>query len=213
MADPQDPRYGPSFDPNAGGQGTPDPDHGSDLGYLVPTVSVGWDTPPSYNLDPPDPGGNHGDENQNVEPCGPITVHLGSMRSAETSMLGASRDLANDYESLRSKVMAAKDTVFGQTATIQQITGGQSGVDGNSYNGSGAGVRQEQTVASPVQDTAKQFADSINPAQEKVLWQIANTIEIVGEYIGAWNRAGQTYARADRLSVFPDPPPNPVTNA
>jgi hypothetical protein len=214
MADPQDPRYGPAFDPNAGGDGQQDPDHGRDLGYLVPNIQVSWTTAPSFNQDPPDvtpPGGNGAADHTPVPPCGPISVDLATLRSSEQSMLGAAQTAATDYQTLRGKVMSAKDTVFGQNATVTQVTGGQSGVDGNSYNGSGAGVRQEETVASPVQESAKEFAASINPAQEKALWQIANTLEILGEYIAAVNRSGQAYGHADRLSVFPDPPANPVT--
>ncbi|WP_345347594.1 hypothetical protein [Actinoallomurus liliacearum] len=53
---------------------------------------------------------------------------------------------------------------------------------------------------------ANQFAAKMNPVQEKVLWEIANTVEVIGQYIVAINRSGQTYGRADRLSVFPHPP-------
>ena len=44
-----------------------------------------------------------------------------------------------------------------------------------------------------------------------MLWQVAGTIEIVGQYIAAVNRSGQAYGHADRESVFPEPPQNPVT--
>lgn len=205
MSDPQNPRYGPPFNPNAGGDGQPDPDAGKDFSYLVPNLQVAWSTPPSFNQDPPGSDGS-GDKTDNVPSCGPIRVNLPTLRSAEQRMLSSAQTIVGDYESLRSKVMSTKDTVFGQNATVKEIHGGQSGVDGNSYNGVGAGVRQEDTVPSPVHDAAVKFAASINPAQEKVLWQIANTVEVVGQYIAAINRAGQTYGRADRLSVFPDPP-------
>jgi hypothetical protein len=214
VADPQHPKYGPAFDPNAGGgNGQPDPDAGKDFGYLVPNVQVAWSTPPSFNQDPPDvtPPGGDGDKDNDVPACGPIQVNLGTLRTAEQSMLSASRIAVTDYEALRNKVMSVKDTVFGQTATVTEVTGGPDGVSGNSYNGAGAGVRQESTVASPVQEAAKKFSDSINPAQEKVLWQVANTIEIIGQYIAAVNRSGQAYGHADRESVFPEPPQNPVT--
>jgi hypothetical protein len=213
VADPQPPKYGPAFDPNAGGgDGQPDPDAGKDFGYLVPHVQVAWSTPPSFNQDPPESGGS-GDQSKDVPACGPIQVNLGTLRTAEQKMLGASQIAVNDYEALRSKVMSVKDTVFGQGATVTEVHGGPDGVSGNSYNGAGAGVRQEETVASPVQDVAKKFADSINPAQEKVLWQVANTLEVVGQYIAAVNRSGQSYGHADRKSVFPEPPPNPVSGA
>jgi hypothetical protein len=214
VADPQSPKYGPAFDPNAGGgDGTPNPNAGADLSRLVPHVQVAWSTPPTFNQDPPDmtPPDGDGDKDKDVPACGPIQVDLGTLRTAEQSMLAASQIAVTDYEALRTKVMSLKDTVFGQTATVVQVTGGADGVSGNSYNGAGAGVRQESTVASPVQEAAKKFADNINPAQETVLWQVANTIEIVGKYIAAVNWSGQAYGHADRKSVFPEPPPNPVS--
>ena len=109
--------------------------------------------------------------------------------------------------------METKDVVFGQQATVNQVTGGQSGVSGNSYNGAGAGIREEHTVTSPIHQTAMDFAAGINPAQEKILWQIANVHEVIGQYIAAINRAGNSYARADRLSQFPTPPGNPTNSS
>lgn len=210
MGEPrQQPKYGPDFNPNGGGDGKPNPDAGKDYGYLVPNLQVAWSALPSFNNDPQDTGGN-GDGKEDVPSCGPIEVHLGTLRSAEQRMLDSSRTIVDDYENLRNKVLSVKDTVFGQNATVKEIKGGQSGVDGNTYNGAGAGVRHEETVPSPIHDLANKFAAEINPAQEKVLWQIANTVEIVGQYIAAVNRAGQAYGRADRLSMFPGPPSNPV---
>lgn len=203
MSDPQQPKYGPSFVPNNGGNQPPDPDAGKDFGNLVPNLQVAWGTPPSFNLDPP---GGESKDNKNTPPCGPIEVHLGTLRDAEQTMLACSRTIVDEYEALKNKVMSSKDGVFGQHATVQQITGGQAGVDGNTYNGAGAGVTEEKTVASPISDLANTFASEINPAQEKVLFQIANAVEVVGQYIAAVNRAGQSYGHADRKSVFPDPP-------
>ena len=207
MSDPQQPKYGPAFNPQGGGAGNTDPDAGKDLGYLVPHLQVDWSTPPSFNQDPADEGGSRDSGTpDDVPPCGPIQVNLGTVRSAEQRMLGSARTVVSEYEALRNKVMSVKDTVFGQQATVETFTGGQGGFDGNSYNGAGAGVRHEQTVPSPLHDAAMQYAASINPAQEKVLWQIANMVEVVGQYLAGVNRAGQTYGHADRLSMFPEPP-------
>jgi hypothetical protein len=207
-----DPKYGPGFDPNAGGGGQPDPDAGKDLSYLVPHLQIVWSGPPTFNADPPNvgDGGDGGDGDKDVPPCGPIQVNLATVRGAEQRMLGCGQNMVFDYEFLRGQVMALKDTVFGQNATVTQVTGGQSGVSGNSYNGSGAGTRDEEIVPSPIREGANKFASEINPAQEKVLWQIANTVELLGQYIAAVNRAGQTYGRADRLSTFPGPPSDPT---
>jgi hypothetical protein len=213
VSDPQQPKYGPPPAPSGDGGGQPDPDAGKDLGYLVPHLNVSWDQPYSFNLDPPKPNNTGTKAEVNPLPCGPFDVDLGSLRSAEQKMLAGARVTVADYENLRNKVMSSKDTIFGQNATVVQVTGGQSGVDGNSYGGSGAGTREEKTVNSPIHDAANKFASELNPAMEKVLWQIANTIEVCGQYIAALNIVGQTYAQADRMSHFPEPPPNPVTKS
>lgn len=203
MTKPLTPKYGPAFDPNAQGDSKKDPDKGKDLSYLVPSerIAPGWSPPPSYNLDPPNSGsggGNSGD----APPCGPIRADLSSMRSAETTMLGSARTAIGDYHALRDKVMSVKDTVFGQqlvdtepdsySAANQAAEGGPSPYD--------------HTEKNPMQGPGQKFADSINPAQEKALWQIANALEAVGQYIAAVNTAGQSYGKTDRGAVFPPPP-------
>jgi hypothetical protein len=44
----------------------------------------------------------------------------------------------------------------------------------------------------------------------RVLEQIANSCEILGQFTAGLNRAGQSYGQGDRQSRFPDPPPSPV---
>lgn len=204
MTDPIQPSWGPPFDPNAGGGGPPDPDTGKDLSNLVPNLQVAWSTPPSFNLDPPEetpPGGGGPPPSSSVPSVNPIRAALPSMRGVEQQMLAAAGNAVNDYEALRSQVMALKDTVFGQEATVTTTKTGPGG-----YNGNGVDLGSEQDP-SPIQDAARQFAAEINPIQEKALFQLANAIEVIGQYIAAVNRAGQTYGQADRKSVFPDPPP------
>jgi hypothetical protein len=191
------------MDPNAQGGDQPDPDAGKDLTYLVPNAQVAWSTPPSFNLDPPNPNPppSSGDPSGgDTPPCGTIQVNLPTLRSAEDSMLGAARIAVGDYQSLRDKVMSVKDTAFGQQSTVTS--------DGWWNPASQGWMAGGQASPSPVQDPAKKFADSINPGQEKVLWQIANALEIVGQYISAVNRSGQAYGQADRNAEFPAPPPN-----
>lgn len=199
MTDPIKPKHGKAYDPNAqgGGDGTPDPDKGKDLSYLVPTVAIGknWSTPASFNDDPP--GGSSKSDNKPTPSVDSITVDLGSIRSAETTMLGAARTAITDYSTLRDKVMAVKDTVFGQTA-VETVK--------SRANSDGVNSPYDHTQNSPVQDPAKKFAEEINPAQEKALWQMANALEIVGQYIAALNAAGQSYAKTDRASNMPPPP-------
>jgi hypothetical protein len=207
MTDPQQPKHNGNdpgvvpFTPPADNAPAPpdDPKAKQDLPYNVPTVTVGWTAAPSFNLDPPnsESGGN----NNPVPPCPPFTVDLSSLRAAEGTMLDASRTAVSNYQTLRDKVLSEKDTVFGQTAIDNsQVTGIEY------YQPAPGGD------PSPLQDIAKQFAETMNPAQDKVLAQMAAALEVVGQYIAAVNRAGQSYGRADRKAEFPAPPANPVTS-
>jgi hypothetical protein len=108
------------------------------------------------------------------------------------------------YQDLRNAVWSKKDNVFGQNAIMEDDTPSAASVV------SQAPVPQHHEGPSPVQKSAKEFADSINPAQEKVLEQVANALEIVGQFTAGVDRAGQAYGSADRKSKFPEPPPNPV---
>lgn len=201
MTDPKTPKYGPAFDPNGKGGDTPDPDKGKNLGYLVPTEKVAWSTPPSYNLDPPNSGGDQGKDDP-APPCGPVKADLSSMRTAETSLLGYSRTAVGDYTTLRDKFMSVKDTVFGQTSVEHE----DSDYSAANYAAGGGGSPYGHDYDGAMQKPGKEFADSINPAQEKALWQIANALEAVGHYIAAVNTSGQSYGKADRASRFPVPP-------
>jgi len=195
------------FDPNSSHDDkTEPPDPGN---TQVPELKVVWDRRPSFNLDPPkvgDGGGGGGGGGEQWRDASPFRIDLRDVSAQVDSMLATSRVLVAEYTALKARVMSGKDTVFGQKATITHIVGGASGRDGNTYNGVGAGVREERTDPSPVQDMAKQFAKGINPAQEKVLQNIGATLELVGEYIAAVNRSGQVYAYSDRHSRFPAPP-------
>jgi hypothetical protein len=186
-----------------------DPDYGKDLSGLVPNVAVGapWNGqpgPPSFNQDPPGQDPGSGDPPP-PPPVSPLSVNLTSLRSAETSLISETTSLAADYENLRNKVMSSKDTVFGQSAIQTVITD-----PGQAAGGGGSGG-QEHKGPSPIQGKAQEFAGHLNPAQERVLEQIANSLEIVGQFTAGLNRSGQSYGAADRKAQFPDPPPSPVT--
>jgi hypothetical protein len=103
------------------------------------------------------------------------------------------------YQDVRNEVYSTKDNVFGQNAVVAPTV---TGVE--NY------VPDSDTEPSEIQKSAQDFAASINPAQEKVLEQIANALEVVGQFTAGVDRSGQAYGSADRKAVFPDPPPNPV---
>ena len=201
MTKPRTPKYGPEFDPDKQTGGHKDPNKGDDLSYLVPTEKVAWSTPPSYNKDPKSSGGK---DDKAAPPCQPVTADLSSMRTAETTMLGNARTAVSDYTALRNKVLAVKDSVFGQQLVDETDDTKMQGLTGTS--GGGAGDPDGDDDPQPMKEPGKKFADSINPAQEKALWQIANALEAVGQYIAAVNTAGQSYAKTDRGARFPAPP-------
>jgi hypothetical protein len=186
------------------------PDYGKDLSNLVPHLAVpapwnGQPGPPSFNTDPPQQDPAAGDPPP-VPPVSPIAANLISLRSGEMNLISEVQSLIADYETLREKVFATKDSVFGQNAIESVFTD-----PGQAAGGGGSGMPVEHKGPSKIQGPAHEFANSMNPAQERVLEQIANSIEIVGQFIAGLNRAGQSYGAADRKAQFPEPPPSPVT--
>lgn len=188
----------------------PDPDFNKDLSDLVPHLAVPapWnDNPPSFNLDPP-PGAAPGNASLTDHPIvdvTPFAVNLSTLRNAVIDVTHELGDLVNGYEALRDFVLATKDSIFGQDAlhTEYDDPGAASG-------GGGSGMPQQKTSPSPIQAHAREFAGHINPRQERVLEEIANSIEIVGRFTAGLDRAGEAYGAADRKAVFPEPPPSPV---
>lgn len=159
----------------------------------VPTVSVHDEALVSFNEDPQGGGGEPPAEIPSVPAFG---VNLGSMRDTEEYMLAGAKIAVDAYEELRKKVMAEKDSVFGQGLTYEKSV----------WAGPG-NAADTTTSPSPWAESGEQFAMEMNPLQEKVLVQIGSVLESVGEYIATLNRVGQMYSTADRKSVFPEPPP------
>jgi hypothetical protein len=190
-----------------------DPDYGKDLSYLVPTDQVAWGTPPSFNNPPPGASGS-GSGSSDVIPVGPFRIDTGSVRAAESSMLGATREAIASYEALKEKVLAVKDTVW-IPPQPKGITPDELGPAHTvSPDGAFAGgipvtpPGQSAQIAGAAQLTSigKQIADEMNPSMEKALWQMGNALEVMGQFIALINQSGQTYAQTDRAAKFPGPP-------
>jgi hypothetical protein len=205
------PKYGPPYQPPAdGGDNTPDPDKGKDFSGDVPHLAVPapWSSPgaPSFNEDPPAIPAGAGDPPKDIPDIPYFTVNLASLRGGLSTMIADAQALVNAYEDLRLGVFGGKDTIFGQNATVDEVTttpGSTANQNVNTYHW--------DTKASPAAAAAVEFAASMNPAQEKVLEFAANAIELAGQFIAGVDRAGQTYAATDRAAIFPPPPENPVT--
>lgn len=205
MTDPKASKHDPfPVDPKED-QGTPSTEPETDI--HVPKLAVAWQTHPSFNTDPKDLYPGEGDEAGGKEGSAaePFTVNLKSVGEHVNNMLGTSRELVNEYEALKAKVMAHPDTVFGQTSmTTDKIDNPSSDYlppGGTTVAGSG-------NYHSPTefQKPAQEFARLMNPHQQKTLEEIGAVLDTVGQYIARVNHAGQVYAEADRKSKFPDPP-------
>ncbi|MET8678634.1 hypothetical protein ABZW18_13905 [Streptomyces sp. NPDC004647] len=185
--------------PAEGGEGEPGPDHGKDLSSLVPTDQVAWGEPPSFNDDPkdiPSDGGGAGDQGA-TDPSGDLKIDLSALRTTEKSILTETRAAVAKYEEVRSKVMATKDSVFGQ---------GTKEEGKYVWNPASQGASWQEGEDNPFAEAGAQFAAEMNPAQERALLQVGSALEKLGEYIALINHSGQVYAHTDRESRFPGPP-------
>ncbi|MCO6004189.1 hypothetical protein NE236_04285 [Actinoallomurus purpureus] len=124
------------------------------------------------------------------------------MRASLYTIISELQSAVALYQDVRAKVWASKDTVFGQNATINPYAAGQG--TGLEY----ANLPEEED--SPIKASAQASAARLNVYQERVLEQIADALEVVGQFTAGVDRAGQAYASADRKAKFPAPPPNPV---
>ncbi|MCS0603528.1 hypothetical protein NX794_20255 [Streptomyces sp. LP11] len=179
-------------------------DNGKDLGGLVPEDKVAWETAPSFNQDPQDigDGGDQPDKKDPGPPAGDFGVSLSSLRTAEASMLVEARAMVAKYEEVRTHVVAAKDTVFGQTAKDKPD-------DGEGHTSLEAGYHPPAEASdNPFAPAAREFAAEMNPAMERALLQVGSALEKFGEYIALVNHSGQAYGHTDRESRFPAPPGN-----
>jgi len=205
MTDPQPSKYDKTpVDSNAEGDSNATPE----TNIHIPKVAVAWQTRPSFNTDPKDLYSFEGDtaaDGKSGPPSEAFTVNLKSVGEQVNNMLGTSRELVNEYEALKAKVMANPDTIFGQTSMTTDAEDNPSSTylppGGTTTTGSG-----NYHYASDFQEPAKEFAKLMNPHQQKTLEDIGAALDAVGQYIARVNHAGQVYAESDRKSKFPDPP-------
>lgn len=205
MANPQ---QNPSGSNGGGGGNVEDPDAGKDFSGLVPTMSVGWDAPPSFNLDP---GGTpSGESASEVADSGPIAFDAATVRATENTLLTQGRNAVYNYEALRQKVDGAVHGQFwGPKRPDAPISSGQyTGSMTPNPTGGWSPTAQEtddndqRTLA----EIGEEFARHINPAMQKALGMQSNALELLGNFIAMINNSGQSYARVDRASRFPEPP-------
>jgi hypothetical protein len=199
-------QYDPDpFDPNdqSDDNKTP-PDPGN---TDSPELKVAWQERPSFNTDPQDidEGGGTDQNDTTQSDADNFSVDFDTLGSSVNTLLEKSRTLVDQYETLRKHVLDSEGTVFGQKSTV---TAPSDTYDSFSHTWTHHDDTTGPTVfAKPAQD----FADKMNPAQQKTLQGIGASLELFGEYIALVNHSGQVYAAADRHSVFPAPPANKTT--
>ncbi|MEV6348670.1 hypothetical protein [Actinoplanes sp. NPDC051851] len=202
MVEPISSRYFPHPADGSGGE-----DGGSDPSFTdgqVPTVTMGWNGAgiPSYNLDPTGSGaetGHQGEDtplNQTALVANPL-----SMRSVERDMLAATERGVNVYTDLKAKVA----TAIAGGAIYGQIDTDETWVDTTTV-GAPPGQGYWRTDDSPLQETAREFADKMDDFQRGALIGVANALDTAGAFIAAVNIAGTTYSYVDRNAKFPEPP-------
>ncbi|MEV5151374.1 hypothetical protein AB0K81_05380 [Streptomyces werraensis] len=189
-----------------------DPDAGADFGHLVPAMSVGWETPPSFNLDPNT--GSGGETTAEVADSGPIMFDAATVRATENTLLAQGRNVVNNYEALRAKVDAAVHSQFWAMAEPDPVISSGQYTGSQTPGSTGWSPSIEETNdndARIIAEIGEEFARHINPAMQKALTLQSNSLELLGNFIAMINHAGQSYARVDRASRFPEPP-GPVTS-
>ncbi|MGW3633516.1 hypothetical protein ACWD7F_25735 [Streptomyces sp. NPDC005122] len=204
--DPKHSKYDPKpLDPNdkGNGDGPTNPDHGKNLENHAPNVTVNWNTPPTFDDNPP--AGDHNPDGdsvgtQTVADSGPIKFDAGAVRAAETSLLSHEKAAVADYTALREHTLAAvhNPTFFAPAH-----------VDPGSRPGTGGKAGEEAPLNPPeneLHEMGEKFAADMVPLMERALEQMGNSLQVLGQYITMINRAGQTYAQTDRASRFPAPP-------
>jgi len=215
MPDPQIPKHDPDpIDPDAQGDpnAPPGPDDGKDLNYLVPKVSMLWQNPPSFNLDPPqtpdtDPTGSGPPEIPTGDLTGRFWVNLRQLGDCENTMLSALRTGIAQYESLRALFEASlqNPNMYGPAKSDPPWSIGLG--DGQAITGNDDWQEIDQ-----LHDEGVKFAAEMNPAQEKALKALGDAFELAGSFVTMLNHSGQSYAATDRAAKFPDPPAgSPVT--
>jgi hypothetical protein len=146
-------------------------------------------------------GPGSGSGSQNYPPCPDISVSLSSLQDTENSLLSSASTIINAYGNLTELFSDYQNWVYGQNATITyvQYSGGVEG--DNTY-----GVNTEPDA---IQSQAQQFANGqdgqpgINAIQAYTMKAIADSMELVGQFIALINAAGNAYATADTNSALP----------
>lgn len=138
----------------------------------------------------------------------PLSVNLATLQSTEQTLLSSTKILVDEYNALHTQVEAvlSSSSFWGQEATSTVMWSDPAAIAG----GAGPAMPKPQTsYDKPVQEAARKFAPIIGPELTRALRQVADSVEVVGSFIGLVNMAGQAYASADWNSILPTVTPSP----
>ncbi|MCO6000186.1 hypothetical protein [Actinoallomurus rhizosphaericola] len=186
-----------------------DNDSPPDLGNTdSPELKVAWDKRPSFNTDPtPIDEGGTGEATKTQSDAGDFSVDFDTLGSSVNTLLEKAKTLVTQYENLRKHVLNSEGTVFGQNSTVTVASDFYTSGNG----GTGTWTHRDNNTGPTVfAKPAQEFAEKMNPAQQKTLQGIGASLEVLGEYIALVNHSGQVYAAADKHSLFPAPPSKKV---
>jgi hypothetical protein len=162
-----------------------------------PKLSMSYTTSPDL-IPLPNTGGSSSGGSSAPEPELPVFIELGTLMSTETSFIGATQALVNDYE---NTLVPLVRNAIGSSTFFGQGVGMSTGV----AKGSKASEIYPTEKADPLDQEGVKFAAAINPQMGKLLKAAGNMIESLGVFTAMINKAGQYYTDADAQSTFPPP--------
>lgn len=163
-------------------------------GAVVPSLSVAYtDSPHLVPIPGKIPNNGAGLSGAVAEA---FSIELGTLRASEQTCLNATAGAVDGYETLKSTVTSAinSSTIFGQNAAM---------ITANGRPSPAAVANGPASNLDPLDSEGQQFAASIDPQMEKLLYHVGAVIEAMGQFNAMLNNAGQMYTEADYNSAFP----------
>ncbi|WP_433349835.1 hypothetical protein [Micromonospora sp. CA-111912] len=158
--------------------------------------AAGW--PKQITGELPDATAGEGDPNASVPIVPEFSVVLSPFYDAQNALLPPLMDAVTSYEALKNMTNEYKDWVF------QQDHKGDLGdvkyVYSAAREGRGTGNTPKSVHPSP--ELVKNTPD-MRAALDNGLLAIADTLYLVGEYVGMLNTVPQVYTNADKKSFVP----------
>ncbi|MFD1277714.1 hypothetical protein ACFQ51_54585 [Streptomyces kaempferi] len=179
------------------------PDASKDFNNLVPTLTVGWDTLPSYIDGSDDSQGGGGPSYTEVADSGPIYFDAASVRASESTLLAQARSAVSNYEALHQ---SSDSAIHGQFWGPAHPSGVAINTDPSTGGGGaslGQTINSDREILATLGDEA---ARNFNPLLQKGLARYSSTLSLWSSYIKMITAAYQSYSHLDRASRFPGPP-------